>query len=303
MEGEGEAMRVVVTGGSGRLGRSVVRELAAAGHTVLNADLQRSPGDPSARFMPVDLTELSQAIGAIHAHRAEAVVHLAALPEPLLYPEEVTFRNNTLATFNVFQAAAVLGVRRVVYAGSPSVNGWGRPGWQPRYLPVDEAHPAQPWHAYHLSKLFGEQMADAFHRQTNGALRCVTVRPCFVVAPEEWTSAALSQGGGTIRDRLDDPARAGLSLFNYVDARDAAQLFRLALEHADLPDGEIFYAGAADALARAPLAELVPAIYPQAADMAKALTGTRPGVSIEKARRVLGYQPRYSWRTELAISG
>lgn len=292
-------MRIVVTGGSGRLGRSVVRELVEHGHVVLNADRANYPDDLASRFMPVELGELGQVYGAIQAIEAEAVVHLAALPEPLLYPEEVTFRNNVMGNFNVFQAAANAAVTTVVYAGSPNANGYGLPGWLPDYLPLDEDHPVKPWHAYQLTKIFGEQMGDAFYRQTGGRLRTITVRPCFVVSPEEWNGTAPSQGGGSVRDRLNDAARAGSSLFNYVDARDAAQLYRLAVEATDLPSGEVFYAGAADALARSPLAELVPRIYPGTEEMAATLTGTRPGISIEKARRVLGYEPRYSWRGEL----
>jgi len=294
-------MRVVVTGGSGRLGRSVVRELVEHGHVVMNADRHPFVGDPSARFMPVDLMEMGQAVGALAAHEAEAVVHLAAFAEPQFYPEEVTFRNNVLTTFHVLQAAATLGVNRVVYAGSPNVNGWGGPGWRPQYLPVDEEHPPAVWHAYNLSKLLGEQIGAMFHRQTAGRLKTISVRPCYVVAPEEWSGRVPAQGGGTVKDRLDDIQRSGPTLFNYVDARDAAQVFRLALEHLDeLPGGEIFYAGAPDALAREPLCDLIPRLYPGTEAMAAGLTGTTPAVSIEKARRVLGYQPRYSWRTELA---
>jgi nucleoside-diphosphate-sugar epimerase len=292
-------MRVVVTGGSGRLGRSVVRELVEHGHTVLNADQLPTNDNPADRFMPVDLLELGQVYGAMQAIAAEAVVHLAAHPRPRFLPEEVTFRNNTLATFNVFQAALNCGVRRVVYAGSPNVLGYGLPGWLPRYLPIDEAHPMFPWHAYHLSKVFGEQMGEAFHRQSGGRLKAFTVRPCFVVSPAEWTGEAPAQDGGRVHDRLDDPSKAGASLFNYVDARDAAQLFRLVLENEDLPSGELFYAGAADALARAPLVELIPRFYPGTEALAKDLTGTRPAFSVEKAYRLLGYEPRFSWRTEL----
>lgn len=296
-------MRVVVTGGSGRLGRSVVRELVEHGNDVLNADRQPFRGDPSSRFMPVDFTEFGQAIGPIAAHQPETVIHLAAIAEPRYYPEEVTFRNNVLAAFNVMQAAVSLGVRRVIYASSPNPIGWGAPNWAPKYLPIDEQHPDLPWHAYNLSKLIGQQIGDMFHNQTAGEFRAIYIRPCFVIAPEEWSSEVPTQGGGLLRDRFGQPKTAGIGLFSYVDARDAAQLFRLALEKTDLAHGETFYAAAADALTETPLCDVVPTIYPAAAEAARALTGSSPAVSTEKARRVLGYAPRFSWRTEMRSSG
>ena len=294
-------MRVIVTGGSGRLGRSVVRDLVNCGHDVLNADLRDFSGDPASRFMPVDCLELGQICSAVHAFGAEAIVHLAALPSPLFYPEEVTFRTNVLTTFNVFQAAVVCGIGRMVYAGSPTPLGISDPrGWQPDYLPIDEQHPFRPRHSYALSKAIGEEILQTFIRQTDGRLRAQTIRPLFVVAPEDWPRERTNQRGEMILQRLNDLEEGSRNLFNYVDARDAAQAFRLALEAIDdLPNGDAFYAGASDALAPEPLAELLPRFYPAWGHLASALTGSRPAVSSEKAQRMLGYAPSHSWRIEL----
>jgi UDP-glucose 4-epimerase len=294
-------MRIVVTGGSGRLGRSVLHALTARGHEVLNADLRPTPGT---EFFGVDLTNAGDAYQAITHIDAEAVVHLAALAVPLQHPEQMLLSTNVATTFNVYQAALDLGVRTVINAGSPSAVGYGAPmQWLPRYLPLDEDHPLEPWHAYSFSKQLSEEVMRYFVRRAGNQLQTFTVRPCFVVAPEEWQDDAPAQGGGSIRTRLENPDLAVASLFNYVDARDAAELIVRLLDRADtIASGEIFYAGAADALATEPLAELLPQYYPEIAEMASALGGTRPAFSTRKAERLLGWQAQYSWRTELPNS-
>lgn len=291
-------MRVVVTGGSGRLGRSVLHALTERGHHVVNADLQPSGG---VEFICADLRNAGDAYHAITYASAEALVHLAALTVPFQHLEQILLSTNVSTTFNVFQAAYDLGVRTVVNVGSPSAVGYGRTRcWAPRYLPIDEDHPLEPWHAYSLSKQLGEEFLRFFVRKDPGRMRAFTVRPCFVVTPEEWRDDIPMQDGKSIRDRLENPALASTTLFNYVDARDAAELIALLVEGAaDVPNGAVFYAGAADALSREPLAELLPFYYPATAELASCLTGSTPAFCTAKATRLLGWQPRHSWRTEI----
>lgn len=290
--------RVLVTGSAGRFGRSVARALAGAGHEVIGVDI--APGTPSccAETLPADLVDAGEAFQAMARYRPAAVVHLAAVATPFSRTDGLTFRVNTQLAFNVCQAAAALGVAKVVIASSPTVIGYGTPGWTPARLPIDESHPLAPWHAYSLSKLVAEQVMATFARNSPGT-RFAAVRPCFVVAPEEWAGAP-TQSGHTIRERLDNPEIAGASLFNYIDARDAAEMVLALLRKLpELDSGEIFFAGAADALAREPLADLLPRVLPQAAGHAAALTGTTPAFSSAKAGRLLGWQAKRSWRTEL----
>ncbi|GII04400.1 NAD-dependent epimerase/dehydratase family protein [Planobispora takensis] len=292
--------RTLVTGSAGRLGRSVVSALAAAGHEVIGVD--RAPGTPAdaAATLPADLTDLGEAYQVIARFRPDAVVHLAAIATPFSHSDAVTFRTNTQLAFNVCDAAVALGVGKVVVASSPTVMGYGAPGgWTPSYLPLDEDHPVLPWNAYNLSKVVAEETVRSFAR-TATATKLAAVRPCFVIAPEEWEGAP-TQSGHTVAERLDRPEIAGVSLFNYIDARDAADMLMTLLDRLPgLPNGEVFFAGAADALAREPLAELLPEVIPSTAGFADTLTGTTPAFSSAKAGELLGWQAKRSWRTELS---
>ncbi|MBC6458224.1 NAD(P)-dependent oxidoreductase [Actinomadura sp. HBU206391] len=293
--------RVLVTGSSGRFGRSVVTALATAGHEVIGVDpAPGTPRDHAAAVLPADLTDLGEAYEAMARFRPRAVVHLAAIATPFSRTDGFTHRVNTQLAFNVCEASVHSGVERVVVASSPTVIGYGAPhGWAPAYLPIDEEHPVAPWNAYSLSKLAAEHTMRMFTRAAGDRVRFAAVRPCFVVPPEEWEGAP-TQSGHTIRERLDRTDLGGQSLFNYVDARDAADLVRLLLDGVPgHPNGEVFFAGAADALAAEPLADLLPRHVPETAPHAAALTGSTPAFSIAKAEQVLGWRPERSWRTEM----
>jgi UDP-glucose 4-epimerase len=289
--------RTLVTGSAGRLGRSVVATLAQAGHEVIGIDVAPGTSAGAAATQPADLTDLGEVYGVMTHFRPDAVIHLAAIATPFSRTDGTTFRTNTQLAFNVCEAASRTGVGQVVVASSPTVIGYGTPSWTPRHLPIDEKHPAEPWNAYALSKLVAEQAMATFARSTE--TKFAAVRPCFVVAPEEWAGAP-TQSGHTMAERLDRPDLAGVSLFNYIDARDASEMIATLLERLPgLPSGEVFFAGAADALARGPLAELLPAVIPTTAGTAAGLTGTAPAFSSAKAERMLGWTAKRSWRTEL----
>lgn len=293
--------RVLVTGSAGRLGRSVVTTLAAAGHEVIGVD--SAPGTPpeAAATLPADLTDTGEAFEVIARFRPESVIHLAAIATPFSRPESVIYKVNTQLAFNVCEASVALGVGSVVVASSPTVMGYGAPGgWAPKYLPIDEDHPVRPWNAYNLSKVAAEQTMKAFAEA--GTTKLAAIRPCFVIPPEEWAGAP-TQSGHTVTERLDRPELGGVSLFNYVDSRDASDLVAVLIEALpELPNGEVFFVGATDALARKPLAELLPQVVPGTEPFAAALTGTAPAFSTIKAERLLGWQAKRSWRTELKES-
>jgi UDP-glucose 4-epimerase len=287
-------MRIAVTGASGRLGRSVVEVLRAAGHDVRPLDLVLPEG-PGA--VAVDLLDAEAARSVLDDLAPDAVVHLAAIAVPFSAPEHRIFTTNTAMAFSVIQAAVAAGAGRVLVASSPTVLGYGGPDWVPERLPLDENVPVAPAHAYALSKVCVEETVTMFARSTPGT-RFASFRPCFVIAPEEW-AGAVTQQGHSVLDRLRNPALAAVSLFNYVDARDAGEFVAHWLEADDAPSGACYFVGAQDALATRPLAELLAEHLPGAAAAATGLVGTLPAFDSSAAQRDTGWTARRSWRTEL----
>lgn len=293
--------RIVVTGGSGRLGRTLVAGLAERGHEVVSFDRAITADLPHVEQVTLDLMDAAATAHALTDARADAVIHLAAIAVPFSAPEDVILRTNAALALSVLGGSVQAGIRKIVVASSPTVLGYGAPtGWTPDRLPLDEDSPPLPWNAYALSKLLIEQSIAMLQRQTGDAVRFAAFRPCYVIAPEEWAGAPTQQGH-TVRERLDDPALSAPALFNYVDARDVAAFAdTLVAALGDIPNGEVFFVGADDALAREPLAELLPRFHPGTASAAAVLTGTSPAFSNAKALRLLGWRPQHDWRTELA---
>ncbi len=296
-------MRIVVTGGSGRLGRTLVTGLADAGHELISVDREPIAHLDRAGItqFSLDLTDAGATASALAGTRADAVIHLAAIAVPFSAPEDVILRTNAALAQSVLGGAVRAGIRRVVTASSPTVIGYGAPrGWTPERLPLDETSPTEPWNAYALSKLLIEQTIDMLRRQAGDDVRFASFRPCYVIAPEEWAGAPTQQGH-TVLERLDDPALSAPALFNYIDARDVAAFADALLDALDdIPNGERFFVGADDALARRPLSELLPQFHPGTARAAAELTGTAPAFSSAKAARLLGWRAARTWRTELA---
>jgi nucleoside-diphosphate-sugar epimerase len=272
--------RIVVTGGSGQAGRAVVRDLLEHGHDVVSVDLAASP-ELSCPQLTADLTEFGETVEALRG--ADAVVHLAAIRAPGLRTEEVTFRINTTSTYNVFSAAPLLGLQRVVWTSSETVFGLPFDREQPAYAPLDEDHPAYPQSSYALSKLVSEEMARQFNRRTG--LPYLALRPSNIMDPADY------QG---FPEFWDDPRARRWNAWGYVDARDVAQACRLALG-SDLTGAEVFTVAAADTVMNRPSLELLAEFFPGVPVRGE------PGafetlLSIDKARRLLGYEPGFSWR-------
>ncbi len=294
--------RIAVTGGAGRLGRSLITGLAAAGHEPVSLDRVTSAAAELAAVeqVEVDLTDAAEAAAAIGTVRADALVHLAAIAIPFSAPEDVILTTNAAMALNTLSAGVSAGIPRIITASSPTVLGYGAPaGWVPDRLPLDETSPVLPWNAYGLSKHLAEETMRMLRRRTGDATRFAAFRPCYVIAPEEWAGAPTQQGH-TVRERLDDPALSAPAVFNYVDARDVATFIdRLVVAMPDIPNGEVFFVGADDALAREPLSELIPRFFPGTDAAAAVLTGTSPAFSNAKAKRLLGWTPSRTWRGEL----
>jgi nucleoside-diphosphate-sugar epimerase len=278
---------VVVTGGSGKLGSACVRELVEHGYDVLNVDLVPSR-NALCPLVRADLADFGQALevlaGVDEWPRADAVVHLAAIPAPGLVPNAEVFRVNTLSTYNVFEAARRLGLKNVVWASSETVLGlpFDTP---PPYMPIDERSARRPETAYSLSKAVGEAMAEQFCRW-DPELKIVGLRFSNVMEPDEYR--AFPGFDADARQRM-------WNLWGYIDARDGAQAIRKALE-ADLTGADVFIIANADTVMSRSNAELAAEVFP---DVPLADVGSNATLlSIEKARRILGYEPQHSWRDQ-----
>jgi nucleoside-diphosphate-sugar epimerase len=272
--------RVVVTGGAGKAGRAVVRDLLDHGYDVASIDLVRDPNLTDGHQLIADVTDYGETVDALKG--ADAVVHLAAIPAPGLKADEVTFRVNTTSTYNVFAAASLLGLRRVVWASSETTLGLPFERELPRYAPIDEEHPLLPESSYALSKVISEEMARQFNRW-NG-IPYVGLRFSNVMEPHDYERFA---------EYWEDAQLRRWNLWGYVDARDVAQSCRLALE-AGVTGAEVFIIAAADTVMNRPSAELMAEVYPDVELRAVGEFGTL--LAIDKARRVLGYEPAFSWR-------
>ena len=272
--------RIVVTGGSGKAGRAVVRELLEHGYDVLNVDIA-PPRERVAPYLAADLMQLGEVIEAFHG--AAAVVHLAANPNPQGWTEERMFRHNTTTTYNVFRAAMVLGLQRVVWASSETTLGLPFDREQPRYLPIDEEHPLFPESSYALSKVISEEMARQFSRWSG--IPFVGLRFSNIMEPGDYQK---------FPGFWDDPSKRKQNLWGYVDARDVAQSCRLGLE-ANITGAEAFIIAAADTVMNRPNRELMAAVFP-GVPLRDGIGDFDTLLSIDKARRLLGYAPKHSWR-------
>jgi nucleoside-diphosphate-sugar epimerase len=287
--------KVLVTGGSGKLGRAVLRDLVAHGYDVLNIDQQALP-DPICPSVRIDLTNFGEVAAAIWGGVDErkgpfdAVVHLAAIPAPGLAANARTFANNVPTTYNVFEASRLAGIKNIVFASSETVLGlpFETP---PPYAPVDEEYYPRPESAYSLGKLLDETMAAQFCRW-DPSLRIVGLRFSNVMYPEDYAAFP----------RFDaDPRSRKWNLWGYIDARDGAQAVRRSIQ-ADFTGFEAFIIANADTVMSRSNMSLLAEVFPDVPTKGN-LTANGTLLSIEKAKRMLGYSPQYSWRNELAQKG
>jgi UDP-glucose 4-epimerase len=283
-------MTIAVTGGSGKLGRGVIAWLTEAGYDVVNLDRAPAPGGPArpAGFIEIDLTDAGQVIDALGGvedrfEKLDAVVHLAAIPAPGLLTNVATFHNNMLASFNVFEGARRAGITRIIHASSETVLGlpFDVP---PPYIPVDEEYPAVPNSTYSLVKHLEETMAIQLCRW-NPELSVTGLRFSNVMDGSEY-------GGFPAFDA--DPLLRKWNLWGYIDVRDAGQAVQKALE-TRRPGYETFIIANADTVMSRSSASLAAEVFP-GVRITKELGEHETLLSIDKARRLLGYEPRFGWR-------
>jgi nucleoside-diphosphate-sugar epimerase len=279
--------KVVVTGGSGRLGQFVIRDLLAHKYQVLSLD-RVAPREKLCVSWLVDLRHSGDLFEALR--NAYGVIHLGAYQAPNLAPDAETLSNNVSVTYNVLRAAADSKVKRVVLASSTAAFGfiYATKLWAPEYLPLDEDHPSLPQDSYGLSKVLGEHIADSI----------VSLCPAMTISSLRFPGVNFDLSYESFRERWRNPASRASGFWTYIDARDAATTCRLALE-AKFRGHEVFIASASKNCMIQPSLELVKKYLPKGARI-KHVAGTHWScVDSSKARRILGFQPRHIWQDYL----
>lgn len=280
---------IAVTGAHGKAGRAVVAELLEHGYRVQASDLVGPVGrnsDLGCPTMRVDFTDYGQCIQALTG--VDAVVHLANIPEPGMFPPAETINRNTAMNHNVFLAAAALKLERVIWSSSETTLGlpFGGDGGTLRYAPVDEAHYPHPSSTYALSKVLGEAAAAQVSEWSG--IPFVGLRLTNLFTQEEYAKVPAF---------WDDPASRAWNLWGYVDVRDVAAACRNAVEAQWTGSANVIIA-AADTLMKQPSAQLLAEFFPGLAQHGE-ISGHETLLSIEQARTVIGYVPAHSWRDSI----
>lgn len=290
--------RVVVTGGSGKLGRATTQHLADSGWEVINFDMRRPPGAAedgktglagSYRLVEVDLSDMGQVLEALMetdmAYKGvQAIVHLAALPSPGQTAASKQFNVNISSTYNILEAARKLNIKNVVLASSETLIGIPLTE-PPTHLPITEESPRKPESAYSLSKLMGEHLADQY------AVWCpdtkyISLRFSNVMLQEEYANFEGWQ---------NDPKQRFWNCWGYIDARDGARAIEASLR-AQRTGHHAYLVANNNTCMRTPNKDLVAAVFPQAKYTPVSSNPNETLLSIEKAKRELKWEPKHDWK-------
>lgn len=239
--------KIIITGGAGLLGSHVVREMAEhAQITTLDIKEPEAKSQGGQDHINVSITNYEEIKKALTGH--DAVIHLAAIPNPREADAKTTFNNNVEGAWTVLQSAEDAGIKRVVVASSDSVFGlsYNPPDWPPQFLPVDETHPTRPTEVYSLSKKITETISESF--AARGKMEVLAIRPCHIVFP---------RGYGELEARGQD--LENYHFWAWVDPKDVAQAFRLAVHTSDYNGFDVYTVAAEEGLNTKPTLELAAA--------------------------------------------
>lgn len=289
--------RVIFTGGSGKAGRHVVQYLVDQGYRVLNLDT-KPLDNPAVRTLITDITDSGQVFNALSSYTGlhefdpnlapepiDAVVHFAAIPRIMIVPDNEVYRINVMGTYNVIEAAAKLGIRKVIIASSETTYGlvFNHTPRDPEYFPLDEDYPVDPRDSYALSKICNEKTAQAFAGRTG--MDIYAIRIGNVIEPHEYAGFPGFFAKPDFRKRI---------AWSYIDARDLGQIVDLGIRKDGL-GFQIFNAANNDVSSDFPTAELLRRYYPNVPVKGE-LGEYETLLSNRKTRDVLGFQEAHNWR-------
>lgn len=294
-------MRVLFTGGSGKAGKWAIQHLLDRGHHVVNLD--KVPSGLDCPELIVDLCDAGQVIGAMSqfVDGAEldtgqgvpvydAVVHFAAIPRVMIGTDAECFRQNTITTYNVIEAAVKLGVRKIIFASSETTYAicFADGEVKPDFVPVDETHPTIPHDSYAMSKVCNEMTARSFQARTGADIYGLRINN--VIEPHEYAQ--------TFPAFMADPALRRRNIFAYIDARDLGHMVDCCLK----TDGlgyEVFNVSNDDMSVDLTCDQVIEQFY-QGVERRGAMEANETFFSNKKAKTMVGFQPKHSWRDVLS---
>jgi UDP-glucose 4-epimerase len=278
-------MNVLVTGGSGSVGKHVVSELIKH-HKVGVLDI-KEPECPQCKFHWVDMMNLPALTKVISEY--ETIVHLAGIPHPLNDPAEKVFTTNVLGTFNIMEAASKNNVKKVILASSESTLGFAfrSKDFSPDYVPIDENHPTNPQDPYGLSKIACEQILKSYSHKTD--IQTISIRMPWVWVPEKEMLKFY-------HSLVSDYKKWHKNLWAYIHVYDAAQAFNLALGAEGLTQNETFFVTADENWAGVDSKTLIQEFYPSTKNVYPNFLGRMSLITSKRAKDKLNYSPRYTWR-------
>jgi len=280
--------RVIVTGGSGKAGYWIIKHFVEEGYDVINVDTRR-PAQAQCRTLVADLTQLGQVVSAFSAHSTgnrapyAGIVHMAAIPRAWENPNDEIFRVNSLTTYNVLEACGLLGIKKAVIASSESSYGicFANEFFEPKYLPIDEAHPQLPEDTYGLTKVVNEKTAEMFHRRDGTQI--LSFRIGNVVCPEDYAG---------IKARFDHPEDRLRILWSYIDSRDLAIACRLGIEKSGLGCEPVIVA-ADDTSSNIPSPKLIKQFAPGVKKFTKPIKDRQALISNARIKKLLGWKQQF----------
>ncbi|MBC2582113.1 NAD(P)-dependent oxidoreductase [Clostridium sp. DJ247] len=284
-------MKVVVTGAAGKIGRWTVRTLLEAGHDVIATDRLLTEESATKSFIQSELRNYGQVCQLIM--QAEAVVHLANIPSDVRNTPQAIFENNMLVNFNILEACKDFNIQKLVWASSETVFGFPFTSEQLHFVPIDEEHPLFPRSSYAMAKVLTEELSKMYYNLVNKQI--VVLRFANIYEPDEYTKIPVMHWTDEQKDKQK------MNVWAYCDVRDAAQACLLALEKDNLGN-QVFNITAADTIMPDLSADLVKRFFPEV-PFKYPVNGNETLMSINKARQVLGYAPKYSWRNVLNEDG
>lgn len=278
-------MKVLVTGANGKIGVEVMHLLVNSGYKVLGVDKDVSNLKEFDHKI-VDTLHEGQVYQTLN--HFDAVIHLASYPRPGIVPDTITFQNNVNSLYNVLNSCYNLNINKIIIASSMAVYGFRYSDDQvhPKYFPVDEMHPTNPIDAYGLSKLVGEQIAYSFAFKSK--IRIISFRiPQVVVNYNDFEY------------RSNSPDLNKQKLWLYIDVRDVANAFKLALE-SNITGHEVINISAQDTDQSTKTLMLINKYFPNAKIHKEYFDYDNISpLNINKASTLINFRPKFSWRNNI----